>query len=119
MESGGYANRARCGKTVALWRNRFAQRRLAGIEKDAPRGGRPAMTKQKLAAQIVKTTITQQPPTATHWSTRTLAEHLCTSPSMVQRVWKETNLQPPCVNEVPPPRPDCSRTVKLNTSTAC
>lgn len=81
-------------KTVALWRNRFAQRRLAGIEKDAPRGGRPATTKQKLAARIVKTTITQQPPTATHWSTRTLAEHLGTSPSMVQRVWKETNLQP-------------------------
>ena len=81
-------------KTVALWRNRFAQQRLAGIEKDAPRGGRPATTKQKLAARIVKTTITQQPPAATHWSTRTLAEHLGTSPSMVQRVWTETNLQP-------------------------
>ena len=61
-------------KTVALWRNRFAQRRLAGIEKDAPRGGRPATAKQKLAARIVKTTITQQPPAATHWSTRTLAD---------------------------------------------
>ena len=81
-------------KTVALWRNRFAQRRLAGIEKDAPRGGRPSTAKQKLAARIVKTTITQQPPAATHWSTRTLAAELGTSPSMVQRVWKETNLQP-------------------------
>ena len=81
-------------KTVALWRNRFAQQRLAGIEKDAPRGGRPATAKQKLAARIVKTTITQQPPAATHWSTRTLAAELGTSPAMVQRVWKETNLQP-------------------------
>jgi transposase len=81
-------------KTVALWRNRFAQQRLAGIEKDAPRGGRPSTAKQKLAARIVKTTITQQPPAATHWSTRTLAAELGTSPAMVQRVWKETNLQP-------------------------
>jgi transposase len=81
-------------KTVALWRNRFAQRRLAGIEKDAPRGGRPATAKQKMAALIVKTTTTQKPPSATHWSTRTLAAKLGTSPTMVQRVWKETNLQP-------------------------
>jgi transposase len=81
-------------KTVALWRNRFAQQRLAGIEKDAPRGGRPSTAKQKLAARIVKTTTTQTPPAATHWSTRTLAAKLGTSPSMVQRVWKETNLQP-------------------------
>jgi transposase len=73
-------------KTVALWRNRFTQRRLAGIEKDAPRGGRPSTAKQKLAARIVKTTTTQTPAAATHWSTRTLAEHLCTSPSMVQRM---------------------------------
>ena len=81
-------------KTVALWRNRFAQQRLAGIEKDAARGGRPSTAKQKFAARIVKTTTTQTPAAATHWSTRTLAEHLGTSPSMVQRVWKETNLQP-------------------------
>jgi transposase len=81
-------------KTVALWRKRFAEQRLAGIEKDARRGGRPATTKQQIAALIVKTTTTEKPPAATHWSTRTLAEHLGTSPSMVQRVWKETNLQP-------------------------
>ena len=27
-------------KTICLWRNRFAKSGLAGIEKDAPRGGR-------------------------------------------------------------------------------
>ncbi len=47
-----------------------------------------------MAARIGKATTTETPPGATHWSTRTLAEHLATSPSMVQRVWKETNLQP-------------------------
>jgi len=81
-------------KTVALWRTRFAEQRLAGLEKDAPRGGRPATAKQRLAALIVKTTTTQTPPGATHWSTRSLAQHLGASPTMVHRVWKETNLQP-------------------------
>ena len=93
-EQGDRRRTGHVGKTVALWRNRFAQRRLAGIEKDAARGGRPSTAKQKFAARIVKTTTTQTPAAATHWSTRTLAEHLGTSPSMVQRVWKETNLQP-------------------------
>jgi hypothetical protein len=27
-------------KTVSLWRTRFAEQRLAGIERDAPRPGR-------------------------------------------------------------------------------
>ena len=81
-------------KTVALWRKRFAEQRVAGIEKDAPRGGRPATTRHELAARIVKATTSEKPPAATHWSTRTLAKHLGISPSMVQRVWKQMNLRP-------------------------
>jgi transposase len=81
-------------KTVGLWRKRFAQERLAGIEKDAPRGGRPATTKQALAPKIVAATTQERPPQATHWSTRSLGKHLGVSPSLVQRVWKETGLRP-------------------------
>ena len=81
-------------KTVGLWRKRFVEGRIAGIEKDAPRGGRPAEVKAKLAPEIVRITTTEKPPHATHWSTRTLAKHLGASPEMVRRVWKETNLQP-------------------------
>jgi len=81
-------------KTVCLWRNRFAQSGLAGIEKDAPRGGRPATARAALATEIVRKTTTEKPPAATHWSTRTLAAELDTSPAMVQRVWKAHRLQP-------------------------
>jgi transposase len=81
-------------KTICLWRNRFAKSGLAGIEKDAPRGGRPATARAALAADIVRKTTTQKPPAATHWSTRTLAAELDTSASMVQRVWKAHHLQP-------------------------
>jgi hypothetical protein len=77
-----------------LWRKRFAEQRLAGIEKDAPRGGRLASAKQQLAALIVKTTTAETPLAATHWSTHSLAKHWGTSPSMVQRVWKKMKLRP-------------------------
>ena len=41
-------------KTVSLWRTRFAEGRLAGIEKDAPRGGRRAKTRDEIAPRIIK-----------------------------------------------------------------
>lgn len=81
-------------KTVCQWRRRFAEKGLAGVEKDAPRGGRPSTGSAALAAEIVRKTTTERPATATHWSTRTLAAELGTSPSMVQRVWKANGLQP-------------------------
>ena len=81
-------------KTVSLWRTRFAERRLAGIEKDAPRGGRPPQARERIAGAIVAKTTREKPADATHWSTRTLAAALGTSPSMVQRVWKANGLQP-------------------------
>jgi transposase len=81
-------------KTVCQWRNRFAKSGLAGIEKDAPRGGRPATARAEVAAEIVRKTTTETPSAATHWSTRTLAAEVGTSPAMVQRVWKANGLQP-------------------------
>jgi transposase len=79
--------------TVARWRRRFAQHRIAGLEKDAPRTGRPAVS-QALVAEIVRKTTQEKPANATHWSTRTLAEELGTSRSLVHRVWRATGLKP-------------------------
>ena len=81
-------------KTVARWRNRFVQKRLAGLEKDAPRPGRTAKVRDAVARKIVAATTQERPAVATHWSTRSLAKHLGVSPSMVQRVWKANRLQP-------------------------
>jgi transposase len=80
-------------KTVCLWRNRFATSGLAGIERDAPRGGRPPADAE-VATEIVRVTTTEKPHAATHWSTRTLAKHLKVSRSMVHRVWQVNHLQP-------------------------
>jgi len=81
-------------KTVSLWRRRFADQRLAGIEKDAPRGGRSPKARNKIARGIVEKTTQSVPANATHWTTRTLAKELGTSPAMVQRVWKANGLKP-------------------------
>jgi len=81
-------------KTVSLWRTRFAEQRLAGIERDSPRGGRPPQAREQIAREIVTKTTQELPANATHWSTRTMAKALGTSPTMVQRVWKANGLQP-------------------------
>ena len=79
---------------VGRWRNRFVEQGLAGIEKDAPRGGRKPTTRHRVARSIIEATTRRKPAAATHWSTRSLAKELKVSPSMVQRVWHANNLKP-------------------------
>jgi transposase len=79
---------------VGRWRKRFAEKGLAGIEKDAPRGGRKPRAREAMAATIIEWTTRKKPKNATHWSTRTLAEALGTNRSMVNRVWRANGLKP-------------------------
>jgi transposase len=79
---------------VGRWRKRFAERGLAGIEKDAPRGGRPPKACEAMAAKIVEWTTQKKPANATHWSTRTLAAELGTNHALVNRVWRANGLKP-------------------------
>jgi len=82
-------------QSVALWRGRFLQLGIGGIEKDAPRGGRKrsARSDAKVRAIIHRTTQTM-PPDATHWSTRSMARAAGTSEATVRRVWREHGLKP-------------------------
>ncbi len=80
--------------TVVRWRSRFAHRGVAGIEKDAPRGGRKPVVRNRVARQILEKTTQERPANATHWSTRTLAAELKVSRSMVHRVWRVHDLKP-------------------------
>ena len=80
--------------TVVRWRSRFAHRGVAGIEKDAPRGGRKPVVRNRVARRILEKTTQERPAHATHWSTRTLAAELKVSRSMVHRVWRVHNLKP-------------------------
>jgi transposase len=79
---------------VGKWRNRFAAMGLAGIEKDAPRGGRPPVARDAMTTRIIEWTTQRKPQNATHWSCRTLARELGTSHAMVNRVWRANGLKP-------------------------
>jgi transposase len=81
-------------QTVGLWRRRFLDRGIAGIEKDAPRSGRPRVIAASKIDEIVSLTTRQTPAHATQWSTRTLAEVAAVSPSTVVRIWRAHGLKP-------------------------
>jgi len=81
-------------QTVGRWRRRFASAGLAGIQKDAPRGGRKPAVRERMARRIIETTTQRTPQDATHWSTRTLAKFLGIDKMMVQRVWQANGLKP-------------------------
>jgi transposase len=80
--------------TVAKWRKRFATERLPGIEQERPGRGRKATKRKHWSRTIVEVTLHIKPKNATHWSVRTLAEHLGVDKSMVHRVWQTHELAP-------------------------
>ena len=80
--------------TCALWRRRFLAHRLPGLEKDAPRSGGPPSVPDAAIRAIVKTTLEEKPPNATHWSTRAMAERFGVCAMTVQRIWTAYRLQP-------------------------
>ncbi len=66
-------------RQVSRWRQRFVQKRLAGIEKDLARGGRKATKREQMAPVIIERTTQAKPSHATHWSVRTLADTLAST----------------------------------------
>ena len=76
---------------VARWRERYAELRLAGIERDLPRGAPPAKVD---VARLVELTTQTKPEAATHWSTRTMAAELGVSAASVSRHWRANGLKP-------------------------
>src|SRR3954462_4636655 len=85
------AERVGCTEpTVVLWRKRYAERGLAGLD-DAPRPGGPlrVMTPE-VQAQILADTVTAPPESlqaqgVTHWSARRLADWLARHRDVVGR----------------------------------
>jgi transposase len=80
--------------TVLLWRERFAQSGVAGLEHEPSRKPSRQRLEDELIKKIVDTTLQTTPPAATHWSTRTLGRHLGVSHMTIARVWDSHGLQP-------------------------
>ena len=81
-------------RQVAVWRSRFLQGGIDALRQDAPRPGRTPTITGEVESRIVHATLHTKPAVATHWSTRTLAEHLGFSATAIRRVWKRNGLKP-------------------------
>jgi transposase len=78
--------------TVGLWRQRFMDLGLAGLE-EAPRPGRPATLDPAKARRAI-TEVVQPPKHRRRWSTRTMARAVGLSKSAVHRLWRANDLKP-------------------------
>lgn len=76
------------------WRKRYAERGLAGIEKDAPRPGRHRRIDDAQRAAVVRKTLREKPEGHTHWSRSTMAAATGLSDSTIGRIWHEHGLKP-------------------------
>jgi transposase len=100
------AERVGCSEpTVVLWRDRYAQSGLAGLN-DAPRSGGPVrVMTSDVQAEILAATVTPPPDALrerglTHWSARRLADWLAqhrgirVSHDSIAVLWRKFCLQP-------------------------
>jgi len=78
--------------TVNLWRNRYAEQGLAGLDGVRP-PGRPRTVDR---ARVITATLTPPPKSlgVTHWSSRLLADRLGIEHSTVAGIWKEYGVKP-------------------------
>lgn len=78
--------------TVRLWRKRFYEKGLAGLQ-DAPgRGRKPVLDSKRKEA--ILTGAVQPPPHRARWSCRSMARAQKVSASTVQRIWASNDIKP-------------------------
>src|SRR5512135_586898 len=80
--------------TVRAWRTRFAEEGLARFAEVREGRGRKPSIPAETVNEIVRVTLHEAPPGATHWSTRTMAARVGVSRDTVHRVWRARGLQP-------------------------
>ena len=80
--------------SVSAWRARFVEEGLAGLGVVRPGRGRKPSISDEQVADIVRTTLQETPPGATHWSCRSMAKAKGVSSATVQRIWSALDLKP-------------------------
>src|SRR6266404_6789874 len=81
-------------KTAYRWRDRYIERGIAGLKRDASRPGRKKPLSAAVIARVVEMTLHEKRPAATHWTARTLAKAVGLSHTSVQRIWAAHGLKP-------------------------
>jgi transposase len=81
-------------RTAYRWRDRYVERGIEGLARDASRPGRKPPLAAEAIERVVHMTLNERPPGGTHWSLRKLAKAVGLSPSSVQRIWAAHGLKP-------------------------
>jgi len=79
--------------SVAVWRNRFAVERMAGL-RNRPKKRTPIRYTAEDRRRVVETACTGTPEAETHWSVRTLAKATGVGRETVRAILREANLRP-------------------------
>jgi len=79
--------------SVAVWRNRFALERMAGLT-NRPKKRTPIKYTAEDRRRVVEITCTGSPEAETHWSVRTLAKATGVGRETVRAILREANLRP-------------------------
>ena len=81
--------------TIVALRTAFAKNGMAAITGVRKRKRSRKVCTPEVEQRILNTTLKTRPPDgSTHWSVRTLAQHLRVSHMMVHRVWQRHDVQP-------------------------
>jgi transposase len=81
-------------RTVGRWQERYVEKGVEGLRRDASRPGRKPPLSAAVIARVVEMTLHETPPGATHWSVRSMARAAGISHTSVQRIWKAHDLKP-------------------------
>jgi len=80
-------------RTVGKWRRRYLEAGIDGLH-DEPRPGRPRSHGDERVAEVIHAALHSEPPGATHWSVRRMADHTGVSKTTVHRWFRLFGLQP-------------------------
>src|SRR5271166_2589108 len=78
---------------INLWKERFQQERLSGLD-SRYRGAEYRRRTAQTEARILELTRSEPTDASTHWSSYRLAKEVGVSQSTVSRVWRQFGLQP-------------------------
>jgi transposase len=79
--------------TIARWKARFEEGRIAGLE-GRHIGSRPRTVTPAMQARVLKKTQQKPADGSTHWSCRKMAAATGISSTTIHRIWSKTRLKP-------------------------
>ena len=79
--------------TIARWKARFEEARIAGLE-GRHKGSQPRRATPAMQARLLRKTQQKPADGSTHWSCRKMAAAVGLSPSTVYRIWSKARLKP-------------------------